>query len=535
MANTINCPVCGKLTDARLDSCPHCGTLLRRKRPQGVAQAVQAQKICPYCKSPIGDDDFICMTCNTNLLTGQKVAEEVAASRRRRASTGWMVFGGIAAVVIIGLGLFGLYVASSDPVSKAVKLIEEREYTEAQTILAAYVERVPDDARAFYELGRLQWRVSQFARAAESFTRAVRIDPDNVDAAMWAVVALSRAGVPGAQTRQIEFLERVVQYRVADRWLWYVLALTRGTAGDVPGQIEALERVIQLRPMDDSAMYDSARWGMGLGHALRGEFEEARGQLRLVGEGPRFADVLAVQGFVASLEGKPVVAAQRLEQALETDGITVASQAMTELGKLRMKEGLFLDAQTHFDSALALRQNDPYIRYLRALCLQARARGQDALTEFESIARDRGAFAMEATVQVAQVYLSMDMPDRARKALEQAGKLGGSGAAYSTVQGRILALGGDEAGAVNAFRRAIDSDPAYAGAYLERGLLHVKNEDLGNGLRDLERYLQLVGSNVQGTRAADIRALTEQLRQATQGGGTSRAARSVTRTGVNSL
>lgn len=532
MANTINCPVCGKLTDARLDSCPHCGTLLRKKRPQRVAQAAQAQKTCPYCTAPIGDDDFICVTCNTNLLTGQKVAVEVAASRRRRASTAWMVFGGIAAVVLIVVGLFWLYVASSDPVSKALRLIEDREYLEAQTILEAYVQRVPDNAQAFYELGRLQWRFSQYPNAAESFTRAVGADPEDVDAAMWAVVAFSRAGVAGAQTRQIEFLELAVEYRADDPALWYVLAFTRGMAGDVPGQIEALKKVVALNPTDDSA-----RWGMGLSRALHGDFEEAHSQLRLVSEeGPRFADALAVQGFVANLEGAPGIAAQRLEEALNADGVTVASQAMTELGKLRMKEGRFQDALAHFDSALELRQNSPspYIRYLRALCLQALGSRPDALTEFEAIAGDRGAFAMEATVQVAQVYLSMDKPDRARQALDQADKLGGSGAAYFTVRGRILTLNGDESGALNAFRRAIDSDPAYAGAYLERGLLYVRNEDLGNGLRDLERYLQLVGSNVQGTRAADIRELTEQLRQATQGVATIRTARSVARAGVNS-
>lgn len=527
MANTINCPVCGKLTDARLDSCPHCGTVLRKKRPLAAAQA---QKTCPYCKAPIGADDFICMTCNTNLLTGQKVAEEVAASRRRRVSTGWMVFGGIAAVMVIGVGLFWLYIASSDPVSKALRHIEEREYIQAQAILAAYVERVPDDAQAFYELGRLQWRASQYANAAESFMHAVDADPEDVDAALWAVVALSRAGLAGAQTRQVEILERVVENEVDDPALWYVLALTRGVAGDLEGQIEALEKVVGLRPTDDSA-----RWGMGLSHAMRGDYQEARRQLSLVGEGPRFGDALAVQGFLANLDGKPVVAAQRLEEALNADGVTVATQAMTELGKLRMKEGRFQDAQAHFESALTLQQNNPYIRYLRALCLQARARRQDALTEFEAIARDRGAFAMEATVQAAQVYLSMDMRDKARQAIEQAGRLGGSGAAYFTVQGRVLALSGDDSGAVNAFRRAIDADAAYAAVYLERGLLYVRNENLGSGLRDLERYLELVGGKVEGTRAADIRALTEQLRQATQGGDISRTARVEARSGVNSV
>ncbi len=527
MANTINCPVCGKLTDSRLDSCPHCGALLRKKRP-GRAASAQTKKICPYCSAPIGADDVICVSCDTNLLTGQKI-DVMPAVARRRISPAWTVIGGVAAVALIGVGLFWLYLASSDPVSKALRLIDEREYAEAQTILSAYVERTQDDPRALYELGRLQWRSGQFDSSALSFTQAVEADPENVDAALWAIVALSRAGGAGAQAHQIDLLERVVGYTSEDAALWYVLALSRGMAGDVPGQIEALEKVVELRPTDDSA-----RWGMGLSHALRGEFDKARGQLTLVGEGPRFADALAVQGFVANLEGSPDVAAQRFQDALNADGVTVASQARTELGKLRMQEGRFEDAQSHFEQALSLRQNSPYIRYLKALCLQARARQQDALTEFEAIARDRGAYAMEATIQSAQVYLSMDMPDRARQAIEQAGRLGGSGAAYFTIRGRVLALDGDDSGAISAFRRAIDADPLYAAAYLERGLLNVRSDNLEGGLRDLERYLKLVGGKIQGTRAADIRALTEQLRQATRGQAASKTARVGLRPGVDS-
>lgn len=440
------------------------------------------------------------------------MAVEAAASRRTSMSSGWLMFSGISTVVLMGVGLFWLYLASSDPVSKALRLIEEREYTEAQAILTAYVQGEPDDAQAFYELGRLQWRASQFENAAQSFTRAVQADPDDVNAALWTVVALSRSNDAEAQARQISILESVVGSIPGDPALWYLLALTRGVTGDVPGQIEALEKMIELRPTDDSA-----RWGMGLSHALRGDYNQARGQLILVGEGPRYADALAIQGFVANLEGSPKIAAQRFAEALNTGGITVALQAQTELGKLHMKAGRFQDAQDHFDAALALRENSPLVRYLRALCLQARTRQQEALNEFEAIARDRGAYAMEATVQAAQAYLSMAMPDRAKQAIEQAGRLGGSGAPYYTIRGRVLALNGDDSGALNSFRRAIDADPRYAAAYLEKGLLHVRNDNLTGGLSDLERYLELVGSNVQGTRAADIRALAEQLRQATRG------------------
>ena len=509
MANTINCTVCGKLTDSRLDSCPHCGAYLKQRRAAGRAQSSKTRKTCPQCRALVEEGDIICVACGTNLLTGQKVVEETAL--RKGPSTAWIVAGSVAAIAAIAAGVFWLYLTTSDPVTSAVRLIEDREYVEAQTVLASYVERIPDNPRAFYELGRLQWRAGQFASAADSFAASVDLDPSNVDAALWAVVSLSRGEVSGAGRRQIDYLERALLYEAGDPVLWYLLAVTRGISGDLPGQIEALEKVVELRPTDDSA-----RWSMGLGYALRGNYKEAREELALVGDGPRSADALAVRGFVANLEGSSEAAARHFEDALEIKGSTVAWHAMAELGKLRMLQGEFQDAQEHFEEALSLNKNNAYVRYLLAICLEARGRMQDALGEFEAVARDRSGFAMEASVGAARVYLSMGMPDRALQAIEQAGRLGGEGAAYYTIRGKLRVVEGDDTAAATSFRRAIDNDPLYGAAYLERGLLYVRSDDLLSGLRDLERYLELVGSDVRGTRAADIRALTDQLRQASR-------------------
>ncbi|HPO17047.1 MAG TPA: zinc ribbon domain-containing protein, partial [Candidatus Hydrogenedentes bacterium] len=73
-----NCPFCGKLTDPKLAACPHCGGPLRSKssRLGGASGRSAPAHQCPNCKSPVQEGDIICVRCGTNLLTGQKVAEE---------------------------------------------------------------------------------------------------------------------------------------------------------------------------------------------------------------------------------------------------------------------------------------------------------------------------------------------------------------------------------------------------------------------------------------------------------------------------
>lgn len=509
MANTVNCPVCGKLTDSRLDSCPHCGAYLKRIGTQPAAPQVKKQKNCPQCQALVDEGDIICMACGTNLLTGQKIVEE--AAQRKGMPIQLLIAGMIAAILVIVVGIFWLYTATRNPYNTAMRLIQEREYLEAQTLLSEYVEEVPEDARALYELGRLQWRANQFDNAADSFSRAVEVDPRDANTALWAAVALSRGTASDSRRRQVTLLERATNVRRDDPALWYLLALARGTTGDREGQVEALKEVIRIRPTDESV-----RWSMGVSRALDGELAEAQSELEMVREGPHRADALAALGFVAGLDRSRQRAIQYLEQALGAGGLSVSAQARTELGRLYMVDGDYQTAQQHFEQALAERPSDLLVQYLRSVCLEARGRRQDALEAYESITRERGAYAMEANVQAARIYLSMNMPDRARQAVDQAQRLGATSAAYMTTRGRVLVMEENDASALDAFRQAINTDPRFSGAYLERGLLHVRNDNLAGGLKDLEAYLELVGTNTLGTKAADIRALTNQLRQASQ-------------------
>ncbi len=457
----------------------------------------------------VQEGDIICVACDTNLLTGQKIVEEPARRRGLRIPVGWLVGGLVAAVLVIIVGVLWIYAATRDPLSQAQRLAAAGDTLEAQSVLEPYVQRVPDDAAAVLLLAKLQWQNGQFAKAADSFARASNLNPNDADAAVWAAVATARRD-PSASDRLLELLERATRLESDNPGLWYALALARGAGGDIQGEIDALNKVVDLRPTDDSA-----HWSLGVAHALQGDLARARTEFLTVADGPRQADALAGLGFVAAIENQPRQAQRQLNEALEAGRVNVVAEAYLALGKLLMQQGNLQEAQIQFENALSAEPGNRLARYLRGLAMHARGRFQDALSDFEQLMQSPGPYQAEAAVQAADIQLAMNSPDRARRALDRASRAGATSAAYHTVRGRLATVEGDQGGAMQAFNSAVRADPRYAAAYLERGLLSIRREALERGLSDLDRYLDLVGPGSKSARVDDVRALVEQLRQAT--------------------
>ncbi len=513
MANTINCPVCGKLTDSRLDSCPHCGAYLKSRRQRHQAQATAQKKTCPRCASAVQPGDIICVACGTNLLTGQKIVDEAKLRQRRRTlPAGWLI--GIAAAAALVLVIIGLwyYAATGDPRSRAKRLVAQGRPVEAQGVLEEYIARVPNDAPAILDLARLHWNAEDFAKAAQAFSKAASLDPSNVEAAEFAARAAARSG-KSSPREMADLLLRTVALKPDDAALWYTLALARGAAGDLPGEIEALERVVALRATDDSA-----HWSLGVAHALNGNPVLASTEFLTVASGPRKAEALAGLGFVALLQGNADDAPRRLKEAVDAGPLESAGQAYVALGRMLLAQGAFTDAQVNLEEALAAQPDNRQARFLRGLCLQARGRNQEALPDFETLAGSPGEFAADAAIQAANIHLAANAPDKARRALDPLARGGGKTAAFFTAQGRIALATDDNEGAFQSFDTAVRADPTYASAYLERGLLHIRREAIGPGLADLDQYLKLVGDAGAGTRVEEVRGLADQLRQAASSG-----------------
>lgn len=517
MANTINCPVCGKLTDSRLDSCPHCGGYLksRRQRQAQPSGAAKARKTCPRCGSGVQEGDIICVACGTNLLTGQKIVDEARLRQRQRTiPMGWIIGGVAAAVLIIVVGFLWIYAVTRDPLSQARRLADDGRTLDAINLLQEYVERVPNHAPATMELARLQWQLGQFGDAAINFAKVSQLEPDNEDAAIFAARAAARSGA--ASPRELaELLERAAALERSDAGLWYTLALARGASGNTAGAIEALERVIELRATDDSAHLT-----MGVAQGLSGNIEAAETEFLTVGPGERKAEALAGLGFLALIKGNTAEAPRRLSEAVAAGPLPSTAQVNLALGRLQLEQGAFAEAQVNLEAALAAAPNNRHAQFLHGLCLQARGRPQEALVDFESLMNTAGEFAGEAAIQAADIHISLNVIDRARRALDAAARAGNKSAAYFTVQGRLALATLDEQGAFSNFDTAVRTDPSYAGAYLERGLLYIRQDAMAQGLADLETYLKVVGDRGAGTRIGEVRALADQLRQAGQPEGT---------------
>jgi len=511
VANTMNCPVCGKLTDSRLDACPHCGAYLKSRKERAAKQA-GTTKNCPRCNAIVQENDIICTACGTNLLTGQQVSEETAARKRRGMPTGLLVGVAIATVLIVVVAAVWIYASTRDPLRQAQRLAEEGRTLEAQSLLEGYVERARDDATALMLLGQLQWANREYAEAARSYARVSELRPGNADAPRWVAIALARVASPGS-SQLLQALERAAQANPDDTGLLYALALAQGANENPEAMKAGLEDVLDARMTDDSA-----RWSLGMAHALAGELDQAKREFMTVGPGPRRNDAVAALGFVAAMEGDTQQAKRRFDEAMAAGEFTAGANAYIVVGKLLLGEGASREAQIQFERATEIDPNDRAARYYRGLALQARNRLDEALRDYDQLTAVAGDFEAEANVRSAEIHLAQGAPDRARRALDKASRAGADSAAYHTAMGRVAVTERDIGRALQAFQTAIRIDPRFAGAYLERGLLEIQREELAEGIRDLETYLELVGDQREGTRYGEVAALVEQLREASEEG-----------------
>lgn len=505
MPQMINCPYCRRLTDPKLDSCPHCGGYLRRK-PSSSAPSGGARQTCPNCKALVQEGDIICVACGTNLLTGQQATDQSFQDDSRR-SWPYVVAGVIAVVLVIAVGA-AFYFATLDPVKRAMDLRAEGRDLEASDMLESYVADNPDDSAALFELGKLQWETNRIAEAAQSFGRVTQLDPDNVAAARYHAVCLAASGGRGTLDQQIQSLERVVELDPRDVPALFLLGLARGVRGDVAGQIDALERVVELEAENDSAEYF-----LGVGQAIQGNYAGAERTLTAArgGGGPLSAEATAALGFLETLQGEREAAKRYFNDSAGTT-ISIGKEALVQLGVLYMQSGDYSEAEKHLRRAVGQPGPDvPGARLMYALTLQALGYDNDAMGQYEQILdRGRTEDRADASVQMAHIYLSRGEMARARDAIARADELNARGALFYVTRGRILARDQDLNRALDNMKRAVEVDPNFAPAHLELGLLHIRQEAFSDGLRELRTFLEL-NEGVQTAEIEEIRTLVEQL------------------------
>jgi tetratricopeptide (TPR) repeat protein/RNA polymerase subunit RPABC4/transcription elongation factor Spt4 len=500
-----NCPHCAKLVDPNLDNCPYCGGFLR----QPAAEAPQKQErkssqTCPSCRAFVQPGDIICVACGTNLLTGQRVAEEAPVASQGPAIN-WRAVAGIVIVLLLIVIVGGMFfMLTRDPVAQAIKLAAQGKNAEATLKLEDYVVDHSADARGLFELGKLYWKDQRFDEAADMFKEAVIADNTNVDAALLAVASSAASFGARDYGDEANLLEGVAEQSDRDYRAWYRLAMARGAQGDLNGQAEALARVNSLRVGDPAALRAE-----GVVQALQGDVQRADITLQSVASND--GDTLAAVGLVAHLNGDAITAERRLRQALDSN-TSISDLVQLQLALIDISEGRYDDAYRLLNRVLNAQPDHQAAQFFHAVCLGSLQLNAEALIAFERLSAEGGEYAARAALEVANLRLSMVEVNLARQSADRAEGLGANGPALNTVRGRIAAMDGDLITAQDRFKRALRSNPNFAPAHLETGLVYIQRGMFTEAVNALTKYLELVGQSSSSPKISQIETLVQQLK-----------------------
>lgn len=475
----------------------------------------KAQVRCPYCtrmadpdKVP-GEGDIICVQCGLNLLTGQQIqqpgqARDAPAKRRRPT---WIFYAAAPAMLVLAAVIVGVaYFLTKDPVKEATTLAAANNTLEARHLLDTYLEKRPDDITALMLRGKLLWRQQDYSGAAADFEAVLVKEPKNEGAATLAALSVSRLKDPARQT---SLYQRILEASPENTTAQRLLALTQGANGKYDELVAAVER---MSPQAGDAFALQMR---GAALALldrRSEAELSFTDAAKTGDDSGVSTL--AQGLLASMSGDDKKA-EELLSTVQGAGPEVSALANARLGLLHMARG-------DYEAALPLlrKANESVGRaeseFFHAVCLRQLRLTQEATQALTAIRDARGDFASQAALELALMALEAGDVDQAEENLRQAQAKGPVSAKLQTVQGKIYLAKGQEVEAQSTFKQAIQTDPNYAPAHLENGLLYVKRTITDEGIKELRKYLELAGDTVAGG-VPEVRLLLSQLEQTNPG------------------
>jgi tetratricopeptide (TPR) repeat protein len=460
----------------------------------------------------VREGDIICVRCGTNLLTGQKIADEQEEVVKRASnSQSWMF--AVFTVVLLAVVAGGAYYFLQDPIKEAERLAAEGNSLEAIEVLREYAASNPGHVEAQLLLGKLNWRVGRYADAANAFDAAFDAAPQDPEPGRLAVLAAGRLATADGGQRQIEALERLAARHPDDAQAKHLLGLARGLQGDTAGQLQTLDTLVQQSPENANA-HES----LGIARAIGGDTAGAAEALKRA-ESLGAQDVQVAMGLLAGLQGDDAAARTQLGSAVEQAGAAEA-YVQARLGLLYVADGEYQQALAAFNAAQSAPEIVAVVSFFRAICLKELGLQSDALAAFEQLSLGETDFAADAAVQTALIHMGTGELVRAEEALRRASQYGAATAQFHTAQARLNSLNNQPAPARQALDNAKRLNSQYPAAYLESGLLHLRRQVEADGIRELERYVELAGKDNARGRVAEIQLLVEQLRQSMESAGT---------------
>ena len=306
--------------------------------------------------------------------------------------------------------------------------LRRRELRELKAAIAALREAASDrqDPQVLRELGRLQSVAGDAAAAAESFRRALRIDPDDAEARLGMALAFRDTGLEGASRAAREF-ERLSKSRPGDAAALYNLAALAFARSDASGEETAWRALVAARP----------------------------------------DDLAAVRGYVSFLERQGAEALARAAAAAPPIDAAAA-------GVLRGR-ALLLAAAGRWDGAAealyhALRRDptDPWTLEIATDILFLNPKFMSALGDRAQAGLAAGTGTVEERLLLARLHWWSGRGDEALIMLRQAvAAFPASAMARSALGEAYQVIGGNPGMALEELTRAVDLDPSRIAAHVD--------------------------------------------------------------------
>ncbi len=264
------------------------------------------------------------------------------------------------------------------------------DWNESRRIYGDVVHRYPDNARAHYGLGRIQFARGEAQAALSSYRKASRLSPDFAAAHYGlAMVYRSLSDVQKARRHLLLFeRSRGTQPPLEDPLLdligqlhsraeyHYLQGLEFQNRGQIPQALDEYERALEEDPQ-----HAMAHANLFFSYLTLGDLEKAeqhyQAALKL---DPRLHEIHHNLGILRRLQNRDQEAAGAFQRALELNPFRAESHYL--LGTILSDDGQWGEAERRFRLAI---QNQPEFRdaHLRlGLLLQKQERDEEALPHF---------------------------------------------------------------------------------------------------------------------------------------------------------
>lgn len=332
------------------------------------------------------------------------------------------------ATLLLAAFVPALALATEDELARAEKLLAQRKFAAAETLLRAIVEADPANARAHGNLALALLPQGKVREAVDEGRLAAAMGPDLPEARYIYALALKADGRPLEAARE---LERVVAAKPGQTGPLRLLAGAYAEAED-PRAVSIYEKLIALEPSRPSHRSELAEYFWRVGRADDGNrvMEEAIRALPDEGE-------LALRYGRALFEQERYLdAAARLEKARARTGPHPASTAAL-LGEAYWQAGKTDAARQVLETAWKQSPEDPRLRQDLGGLLLSLGKPDEALPHFEALASAQSGSA-EVRLDLGRAYETLGRLADAEAAYRSAAKLSPNSPRAHYALGRLL-------------------------------------------------------------------------------------------------